>query len=149
MGKIVHLFRAPKRRAAMEELESVEVIENAGFAGCAHARPNGRRQVLMVDEDTLNAFQLQPGIIRENITTSGIDVNALRVGQILKVGEVELEVSLACEPCEQLELVRPGLMAAMEGRRGTLCRVKRGGTLHRGDEITVGTAVADEVRADS
>ncbi len=138
MGRVLHLFRAPKKRAPMEELSSALVIENAGLEGCTHARPNGRRQVLLVDVETLRKFALVPGIIRENITTEGLDVNALPVGQKLRVGEVELAVSLVCEPCEQIEALRAGLQEAMVGQRGMLCRVVSGGTVKVGDEIQVG-----------
>jgi MOSC domain-containing protein YiiM len=122
----------------MEELSSALMIENAGLDGCAHARPNGKRQVLLVDVETLRKFALAPGIIRENITTEGLDVNALPEGQKLSVGEVELVVSLVCEPCEQIEALRAGLQEEMVGQRGMLCRVVRGGTVKVGDEIQVG-----------
>jgi MOSC domain-containing protein YiiM len=135
MAKIVNLFRAPKRRAAMEELSEARVIENAGIAGCAHARPNGKRQVLLVDIETLRAMDLTPGMIRENITTEGLHVNGLRVGQKLRAGEVELEVSAVCEPCAFMEEIRAGLMAELQGRRGMLCRVQRGGVVAKGDAI--------------
>jgi len=137
VAKVLHLFRAPKRRIAMEELGEARVVENAGFDGCAHARPGGRRQVLLIDMETLRAMDLAPGMVRENITTEGLDVNALKVGQRLRVGEVELEVSLVCEPCDQLEKLRAGLKNEMVGRRGMLCRVLRGGTLKEGDPIAV------------
>ncbi|MGB8324590.1 MAG: MOSC domain-containing protein [Candidatus Acidiferrum sp.] len=137
MTRILHLFRAPKRRAPMEELLAAEVVENAGFAGCAHARPNGKRQVLLVDVETLLSMNLTPGIIRENITTEGLDVNALRTGQRLNVGAVELVVSAVCEPCELMDEIRPGLQEELVGRRGTLCRVVRGGMVRAGDEISV------------
>jgi len=119
----------------MEELETARVIENAGFAGCAHARPNGSRQVLLVDAETLQKMKLEPGSIRENITTEGFDVNALQVGEKVLVGEVELLVSAVCEPCEQIEKLRPGLQEALTGQRGMLCRVISGGSLRPGDEI--------------
>jgi MOSC domain-containing protein YiiM len=134
---VLHLFRAPKKRVPMEELHETSVVENSGLDGCAHARPNGRRQVLLVDVETLRAMDLAPGIIRENITTEGLDVNALRVGQRLRVGEIELEVSAPCEPCELMETIRAGLMTELAGRRGMLCRVLKGGVVRRGDEIVV------------
>lgn len=71
MAKVLHLFRAPKRRLAMEELTVAQVIEKAGFEGCAHARPGRKRQVLLVDIETLRALQLVPGIIRENVRRKG------------------------------------------------------------------------------
>lgn len=137
MARAIHLFRAPKRRAPMEELAEIMVVEDAGLQGCAHARPKGKRQVLLMDRETLETFGLAPGIVRENITTEGLDVNGLAIGERLLIGEVELQVSTPCDPCEQIEALRPGLQVAMEGKRGTLCKVVRGGMLRRGDEIVV------------
>jgi MOSC domain-containing protein YiiM len=135
MARVLNLFRAPKRRVAMEELREVWVVEDAGLDGCAHARPGGKRQVLLMDIETLREMDLAPGMVRENITTEGLDLNALKAGQKLRAGEVELEVSLVCEPCEQIEALRPGLQEQMVGRRGMLCRVLRGGRIKQGDLI--------------
>jgi MOSC domain-containing protein YiiM len=135
MARVLHLFRAPKRRAPMEELASAEVVKDTGLEGCAHARPGGRRQILLVDAETLGVFQLEPGITRENVTTEGLDVNRLAIGQRLQLGEVELEVSAVCDPCEQIEALRTGLQAEMQDRRGMLCRVLSGGRIRRGDAI--------------
>ena len=138
MQKVLHLFRAPRKRAPMEELSEARVVEQVGFDGCAHARPGGGgRQVLLVDVESLRTLNLAPGIIRENITTEGIDVNALKVGERLRTGEVELEVSAVCEPCELMEEIRAGLMEELRGRRGMLCRVLRGGAIKVGDGIAV------------
>jgi hypothetical protein len=98
----------------MEKLKRADVLLNAGFEGCAHARPNGKRQVLLVDVETLKAMELKPGIIRENITTQILAVNELLVGQKLSIGAVHLVVSAVCEPCELLEEVRPGLQESWE-----------------------------------
>ena len=119
----------------MESLLEARALEDVGLEGCAHARPQGKRQVLLMDRETLDAFGLAPGIVRENLTTEGLDVNGLAIGQLLQIGEVELQVSAVCDPCEQIEALRPGLQAAMQGRRGMLCKVVRGGLLRRGDEI--------------
>jgi MOSC domain-containing protein YiiM len=135
MAQVMHIFRAPKKRLPMEELEEARVIRNAGLEGCAHARPGGSRQILLVDRETLEAMDLAPGVIRENITTDGINVNGLAIGQELRVGETLLKVSAICHPCDQLEKVRPGLRREMRGRRGMLCRVVQGGVLRRGDAI--------------
>jgi MOSC domain-containing protein YiiM len=135
MARVTHLFRAPKKRQPMEELVETLAVEDVGLEGCAHARPQSKRQVLLMDEETLAAFGLVPGIVRENVTTEGLDVNGLAVGQRLRIGEAELQVSLVCDPCPQIEALRPGLQAAMQGKRGMLCKVLRGGKIQRGDEI--------------
>jgi MOSC domain-containing protein YiiM len=135
MAKVVNLFRAVKKRLPMAELEEVQVLQDSGFEACGHARPGGKRQVLLVDRETLEAMELKPGIIRENITTDGLDVNGLRPGDLLRVGKIQLEVSMPCDPCELMEEIRPGLQQELQGRRGTLCRVLEGGLLRRGDAI--------------
>lgn len=127
----------------MEEIAAARIIENLGVEGCAHARPNGKRQVLLMDMETLHKFELVPGLIRENITTEGVDVNALPVGQRVRVGGVELIVSMPCEPCEQIEALRAGLQAAMVGQRGMLCKVLRGGSVKVGDAIELLGQTAD------
>ncbi len=80
-------------------------------------------------------MNLQPGIIRENITTEGLNVNGLKTGEQVQIGDVRLEVSAVYTPCDQLEKVRPGLRKEIWGRRGILCRVVSGGILRRGDAI--------------
>jgi len=135
MANVQHLFRANKRRLPMEEIAEIRALENTGLEGCAHARTGSPRQVLLMDSETLELMELQPGIIRENITTRGINVNGLSVGQRLRVGDAQLEVSLPCTPCDLLEKIRPGLRRELRGRRGMLCRVIAGGTIRQGDSI--------------
>jgi MOSC domain-containing protein YiiM len=135
MPRVQNLFRAPKNHLPMEELSEICAVDDAGFEGCAHARPGRRRQVLLVDRETLEAMNLRPGMIRENITTDGLNVNSLPIGQVLRVGEARLEVSAVCTPCDQMEAIRPGLRKELWGRRGMLCRVLDGGVIRRGDSI--------------
>jgi len=126
----------------MEEVPEARAISNHGLEGCAHARP-GQREILIVDSETLDAVNLAPGIIRENITTVGLNVNGLEVGRRLRVGGVCLEVTGICTPCDQLERVRPGLRRELWGRRGMLCRVVEGGTIRQGDVIERMAAVKE------
>jgi MOSC domain-containing protein YiiM len=119
----------------MEEVATADAVTDFGFAGCAHAKKSGMRQVLLVDKETLDAMDLQAGIIRENITTEGINVNGLGLGEQLRIGTVLLQVSAVCTPCDQLEKVRPGLRREIYGRRGMLCQVLQGGTIRAGDAI--------------
>ena len=135
MAKVVNLFRAPKKRIPMEELAETRLLAEFGLENCAHARAGSKRQVLLVDLETLEAMGLRPGLIRENITTVGLNVNGLEVGQRLRVGESLLEVSMVCTPCDQMEKIRPGLRRELWGRRGMLCRVIEGGIVRTGDVI--------------
>jgi MOSC domain-containing protein YiiM len=135
MAFVAHLFRAVKRGSPMAEVDAADVVTDFGFANCRHARKSSKRQVLLVDQETLDAMDLPPGVIRENITTQGLNVNGLAVGEQLRLGSVLLEVSMVCTPCDELEKVRRGLRREIYGRRGMLCRVLEGGTLRPGDTI--------------
>jgi len=135
MPRVLRLFRAPKRGWPMEELPAVAALEEVGFEECAHAQSGGKRQVLLVDRETLDALELGPGMIRENITTEGLNVNGLQQGESLRVGEVLLEVTMACTPCGQIENLRPGLRKEIRGQRGMLCRIVKGGIIRQGDSI--------------
>jgi len=135
MANVLHLFRALQRRLPMEEVAEVRALEDSGLEGCAHARTGSPRQVLLIDSETLELMELSPGIIRENITTRGINVNGLETGQRLQVGAAQLEVSMVCTPCDLLEKIRPGLRRELRGRRGMLCRVITGGLIRDGDRI--------------
>jgi MOSC domain-containing protein YiiM len=103
MPSVAGLFRAPKRAWPMEELPEVRAVEEGGFEGCADARPGGRRQVLLVDEETLDARELSRGMIRENITTRGLNVNGLKEGEPLSIGEAVVEVTMACTPSSPMD----------------------------------------------
>ena len=92
MATVAHLFRAAKPRLPMVKIQEAEAIASFGLAGCAHGKKNGKRQVLLVDQETLDAMGLQPGIIRENVTTQGLNVNGLVIGEQLRIGEVLLQV---------------------------------------------------------
>ena len=134
MARVQNLFRALKKRLPMEEVAETRAIANLGLEGCVHGRP-GSRQVLLIDRETLEAMDLRPGILRENITTDGLDVNGLKTGQQLRIGEATIEITSVCTPCDQMEKIRPGLRKELWGRRGVLGRVLASGTIRTGDSI--------------
>ena len=133
MAEIVGIWRSPKRRTKMEALQSAEVRED-GLAGCAHRRA-GKRAVLLVAAEDLEALDVEPGAVKENFTVRGADVMGWQIGQRLVVGDVELEISMVCDPCHLMEEIRPGLQAELEGRRGMLASIVRTGTVSLGDEV--------------
>jgi MOSC domain-containing protein YiiM len=134
VGEIVGIWRSPKRRERMEPLESAHVFENEGVEGCAHRR-GGKRNVLFVAVEDLEALGVEPGAVKENFTVRGAEVMKWPLGQRLAIGDAEFEVSMICDPCELMETIRPGLQAELEGRRGMLARVLKTGNVAQGDEI--------------
>ena len=135
MGEVVELFVAPARRKAMRAMGAVRAIADRGFEGCVHGRPGSKRQVLLMEAEVLEDFGLEPGVVRENVTTRGIRLASLARGERLRIGEALLEVTVECEPCERMDEIRMGLREELRGRRGILCRVVEGGRIRRGDGI--------------
>ncbi len=135
MGEVLRLFVCAVHRLPMREVEAVSTIVDKGFEGCAHGRPGSRRQVLLMDIETLEQLGVAPGSVKENITTRGLELVGLRAGQRLQVGEALLEVTAPCEPCARMDEIRPGLQQELCGRRGMLCRVVGAGLVRCGDRI--------------
>ena len=133
MTEVVAIWRAPKRRVPMEPLREARVLDD-GIDGCAHAR-RGKRSVLFVALEDLDALGVEPGQVRENFTVRGADVMAWPVGQRVAAGGAEFEITMVCEPCHLMDEIRPGLQRELEGRRGMLARVLTTGDVRVGDEL--------------
>ena len=131
---------APTHFGEMEHRQNARIIEDLGIEGDRYAAKRGlnraKRQVLLMDRETLEKLSLTPGTVRENITTRGMDIYSLVSGQRVRIGqEVLLEITEPCDPCERMDAIRPGLQAELEGRRGMLTRVIKGGAISVGDPI--------------
>lgn len=120
----------------MEAVSTMTAVSGEGFLGDAsYGKRN--RQVLLIDSETLSDFQLNPGDVRENITLVNFDLTQLSPHDRLRLGEIELAVTAPCEPCWKLDEIRPGLSSAIDGRRGVLATVVRGGELKVGDSVSL------------
>jgi MOSC domain-containing protein YiiM len=148
MGEVQHLFTCLVHRFPMKEEAQVEAIANKGFKGCIHGRPNSKRQVLLMDRETLDKFGLPPGAIKENVTLKGMDFQTLTVGQRLKIGESVLEITVPCDPCPRMDEIRMGLQEELRGQRGWLCRVVEAGKIRKGDSVVVMKEIEAGVKQD-
>ncbi len=148
MAEIQNVFVCLVHRFPMKEVEEVEAIENKGLRGCIHGRPGSKRQVLLMDVETLDKLDLKPGEIKENLTVSGLDFSKLSIGQELQAGDARLRITIPCDPCPRMEEIREGLEEVLRGQRGWLCRVIVPGKIRKGDRIEViekaATTTADE-----
>ncbi len=135
MGDVLHLFQSMAHGEPVREFGEVQAVENKGFQDCAHGRSGSSRQVLLMDIETLAHFGIAPGRVKENITTRGIELSGLLLGQRIRVGGALLEIAHPCAPCHQMDEIRAGLQDALRGRRGILCRVIEPGKIRRGDRV--------------
>jgi MOSC domain-containing protein YiiM len=132
---VTDIFVCPDHGEPMTPRTRALAVADHGLEGCAHARPSGKRQVLLVSKEHLDSVGVEPGLIRENITVEGVDVERWQPGERIRVGKALLEVTMECEPCSQMEALRPGLQAELVGKRGTLARVLEAGEIAVGDPV--------------
>lgn len=137
MAEVVYIFTCLVHRFPMKDADEAEALENKGFKGCIHGRPGSKRQVLLMDIETLEKYGIAPGSVKENITTRDLDFQILKVGEQLRIGESTLEITLPCDPCSRMDEIRHGLQQELRGQRGWLCRVVVAGKIKRGDRIEV------------
>ncbi|MFJ8078152.1 MOSC domain-containing protein [Streptomyces sp. NPDC096176] len=146
--------------------DSIRLLAGLGVEGDVHAgvtvkhrsrvaqdptQPN-LRQVHLIHEELFaevgeEGFEVVPGALGENITTRGIDLLALPVGTLLRIGEAAVvEVTGLRNPCLQIDTYQAGLLKQVVGRdeagsivrkAGIMSVVRESGTVRPGDTITV------------
>jgi MOSC domain-containing protein YiiM len=137
MTTVVGVFTSPARKSGVSvSHESRQAIAGEGLEGCAHANPP-RREVLFVSKEHLDSVNVEPGAIRENITVEGDDVQHWSIGQRVRVGEAEFEITMVCDPCHRMDELRDGLRAELDNKRGMLAKVVESGEVAVGDSVTL------------
>ena len=137
-GTIVNLHLSQKSHTPMQPVQQTTAISGKGLEGDRHCHPRNVRQVLLMDKETLDELDLKPGQIKENVTTSGLDLSQTKAGEVVFIGEeVTMEIVGECNPCDRMNLIRPGLRQVLDHRRGMLATVINGGPIKVGDLIRV------------
>jgi MOSC domain-containing protein YiiM len=124
----------------MQVVANATFVAGFGIEGDRHAVRSGARtarQVLLMDEQTLEGFGLVHGHVRENVTVADVDLHELEAGQRLALGDqVVVEITGHCNPCERMDEIRPGLREELDGQRGMLATVITGGLASVDDVVS-------------
>lgn len=103
--------------------------------------------VMLISTDVLEqlnseGWPVTAGDLGENLTLTGIDYDTIKLGKKYSIGEVEIEISLICEPCSNLYALPyvgqekgPEFMKTLVNRRGWYARVLNPGTVCNGDPV--------------
>ncbi len=140
-GEVVGLRVKLGRRQPMRQVEPMVFVAGSGIEGDMQFTDKPHRQgyqVLLMQEENLDALGLDQGVVRENVTTTGIDLQSLSPETRLGLGDdVVLRISKECVPCGLMDDIRSGLQRELMGRRGMLAAVEEGGTVAVGDAVRV------------
>jgi MOSC domain-containing protein YiiM len=149
-GRIVQLSLKPKegrarglpKRAVSRLTITVEGVEgdyNRWRTEKAKGDPD--QAILLLSEEVLadlraEGWPVQPGDLGENVLVAGLPLNVLEPGTTIRLGDVVLQVSKACDPCTILYTLPyvgtargAQFIRTMHGRRGWYARVLHGGTV--------------------
>lgn len=127
----------PKANVPEAQLEA-----GFGIVGDAHAG-NGHRQVSLLAGESIdrlrrNGAKVAPGDFAENITTRGLDLDALKVGSRLRIGrDVELEVTQRGKRCHGRCAVFARIGDCIMPVEGIFAKVLAAGRVQVGDAIEV------------
>ena len=151
IGRVASLHLHPERPGGpLQNVDTVELVEAKGIQDDTRyfgrvSRETGkpaRRQVTLMEREQISEHAeglglaaIEPGAVRSNVETTGIDLIAL-VGQEVAIGEAVLFLYAPRDPCEKMDAICKGLRERMlNNRQGVLAEVRRSGKVRIGDEI--------------
>ena len=122
-------------------VDEIELVVGEGVSGDAHAG-NWHRQVSLLPAEAVDELRdrlpdLAPGDFAENILTRGLDLKALPVGTVLRVGAAELVVTQIGKECHTACEIRRLTGRCAMPTEGIFCVVTRGDTVRAGDRLEV------------
>lgn len=118
----------------------VELVVGHGIEGDAHAGDWHRQVSLLASESIAKmralGLDVSNGDFAENITTAGIELIALRVGDRLAIADALLEITQIGKECHSRCAIYHQAGDCVMPKEGIFARVLRGGTIKPGDGIT-------------
>lgn len=113
---------------------------DVGIVGDSHAGP-GIRQISFLAKESHNRFQehtdvnLVNGIFGENITTEGIDLRKLKIGDRLSIGDSVIEISKIGKECHNHCAISARVGECIMPKECVFGIVKKEGTIKPDDKI--------------
>ncbi|MFZ4858822.1 MAG: MOSC domain-containing protein [Desulfuromonadaceae bacterium] len=139
MAHVLAVCISENKGERKKPVEAVELRENHGIVGDAHAGDWHRQVSLLAQEsiDKMRALGLDvsAGDFAENITTSGIDLVSLPIGAHLQIGKTLLEVTQIGKECHTRCAIFYQAGDCVMPKEGIFVKVLQGGTIGQGDTI--------------
>lgn len=122
--------------------DRVILKEDFGILGDAHAGTKNRQMSLLAEESInkmkTKGLNVGSGDFAENITTEGIDLLSLKLGDKLRVGkEALLEISQIGKICHSRCEIYYQAGDCVMPKEGVFARVLTGGIIEKGDKLEV------------
>lgn len=141
MGKIVAVSISEKKGMRKKNVPAAELKADFGFVGDAHAG-DIKRQVSLLAAESIEkmkakGLKVKAGDFAENITTEGIDLLSLKLGDRLRAGgEAVLEISQIGKVCHTRCNIYYEAGDCVMPKEGIFATVLKGGAIRPGDNIS-------------
>ena len=141
-GRIRAISISKTKGTQKSNVPEAELRTNFGIVGDAHAG-DWDRQLSLLDIECIDVMKakganVSPGAFAENITTEGIDLMALKLGDRLRLGaEAEIKITHFGKQCHGRCKIYEQIGDCIMPREGVFARVSRGGSIRAGDDIEV------------
>ncbi len=141
LGFVKAVCLSDKKGCRKKQAESGTLVENAGFAGDAHADGSTHRQVSLLAIESIDKMRkmgldVNPGDFAENLTTEGIDLLSLAIGERIGIGSsAVIEVTQHGKECHAPCAIYRQAGTCIMPSEGIFARVVRGGSVKNGDVI--------------
>ena len=144
VGTVEWIGVRPKRKAVLNEVDSVAITVESGLVGDHNVNKGGKRMVTLIQKEHIDLVQsvmgksVSPLDLRRNIVVSGINLLALH-DQEFTIGDgVILRGTGHCVPCSRMEQnLGSGGYNAMRGHGGITATVVVGGTVDVGSYVAL------------
>lgn len=128
-----------KDKGQKAEVGEINLIKDLGVEGDFHAK-GGERQISLLACESIHkmkekGLKLENGAFGENIITEGLDLLSLKIGQRLKIGEAEIEITKIGKECPKRCAIYYQTGDCIMPREGVFARVINSGRIKPGDII--------------
>ena len=146
MSKVFKIGITDKNNKKINEVKSIEVLENKGVVGDRHFDEfnDPYCQLSLIESENIDFYNSKYNLnipyvdFRRNIITKGVRLNNL-IGKKFLVGNVKVEGVDLCRPCRHLtEILSQGNIIKEFLRKGGLrCQILSSSMINVGDDIKV------------
>lgn len=138
-GRIIAVSISKKKGIPKTNVSAAQLVEEWGIDGDVHAGKWHRQVSILalesIEKMRAKGLNVRTGAFAENITTEFIDIPHLHVGDKVKIGNAELEITQIGKECHAKCAIYYRAGDCVMPREGIFARVIRAGQISAGDTV--------------
>jgi MOSC domain-containing protein YiiM len=141
MGKVLAICISEKKGTLKTEIKEGDFIEDFGLKGDAHAG-KWHRQVSLLSFEKIDEFRNKGGNVDfgafgENLVVEGLNLEHIKIGDIIEFKDVILEVTQIGKKCHDKCAIFYQVGECIMPKNGVFTRVIKGGSIKLEEECNI------------